>query len=132
MTVEPTTSAGVVTVSAPVLSVAAVLNQITLWPFGLTFFIAVITLMAYGPDDMPIKKAFANVIASTSLGGLFSQILAPPAVLYIAKLVPSIKPWADTAQIPMIILISVLVGLTAHKAIPKLLELIGGYRSSQS
>jgi hypothetical protein len=130
---EPTTSATVaVAVGAPVLSIAAAQIEFTLWPFGLAFFFAALTLMAYETNAMPIKKAFFNVIASTSLGGGLSQISAPPVLMIATAWAPSIKPWADTAQIPMTMLIATVIGLTAHKLIPKLLELIGGYRSKQS
>jgi hypothetical protein len=130
---EPTTSATVaVAVGAPVLSIAAAQIEMTLWPFGLAFFFAALTLMAYETNAMPIKKAFWNVIASTSLGGGLSQISAPPVLMIVAGWLPSIKPWAETAQIPMTMVIATAIGLTAHKLIPKLHELIGGYRSKQS
>jgi hypothetical protein len=130
---EPTTSATVaVAVGAPVLSIAAAQIEMTLWPFGLAFFFAALTLMAYETNAMPIKKAFWNVIASTSLGGGLSQISAPPILMIVAGWLPSIKPWAETAQIPMTMVIATAIGLTAHKLIPKLHELIGGYRSKQS
>jgi hypothetical protein len=131
MTAEPTSATVAVAVTAPLASAVAIQFQLTLWPFGLAFFFAFITLMAYDDTSMPIKKAFFNVIASTSFGGLISQISAPPVLLFVMSWVPSIKPWADTAQIPMTAAIATILGLTAHKLIPKFLELIGVYRSTQ-
>lgn len=128
---EPTASA-TVAVGAPVASAIVMAVDVTLWPFGVAFFFAVITLGAYNDVGMTPRKSFWNVIASTSLGGVLSQFSAAPILLFITSYAPSIKPWADLAQIPMTLLIAMAIGLTAHRFMPKILELIGGYRSNKT
>jgi hypothetical protein len=125
------TSSATVAVGAPTLSIVASQLDITLWPFAVTFFFAVVALGAY-EDSMPIKKAFWNVLASTGIGGAVSQIVSLPFLFWISVKNPELTPWAALAQIPMTLIIAIAIGLIAHKAVPKLLELIGGFRSNQS
>jgi hypothetical protein len=130
MTVEPTASQ-TVAVAAPIVSAVGMTLDFTLWPFALAFFFAAITLGAY-EEDMPARKAFWNVLASTALGGGLSQVSAVPILLCIKAYLPAMQPWADVAQLPMTFVIATVIGLTAHKAMPRFLKLIGEFRSTKS
>lgn len=122
---EPTTTA----VTAPATAVAFTLAGITLWPFVLTCFIAFLVLI--NQTNMPVRNVFTNVILSTALGGALSQLIAPPALLFIQYRMPELTPWAQVAELPMIGLIAIVFGVTAHVAVPTLLSWIsrlGGAR----
>lgn len=122
---EPTTTA----VTAPATAVAFTLAGITLWPFAVAFFFAVAVLI--NQVNMPVRSVFTNVILSTALGGALSQLSAPPVLLFVQARLPELTPWAQVAELPMIGLIAIAFGVTAHVAVPTLLSWIsrlGGAR----
>jgi hypothetical protein len=114
---------------APAVAIVTTMVGITLWPFAVAFVFALCALVYQ--EAMIAQKAFANVIVATLLGGAIAQISAVPALLITIKYMPSLTSWAMTAEIPMTALIAILIGLAAHKVVPRCLELIGKLGGSQ-
>jgi hypothetical protein len=107
--------AAVVAVAAPSF---ALLFQI--WPFGLAFMAGFIALIYLA--RMPIDQAIKSIIGSTFLGGSLAQLTAEPLIAIIVHLRPELFNWAQTAQIPVVALIAILIGLTAQQFLPKLMN----------
>lgn len=106
------------TVSA--LAIISTMTGITFWPFAITAVFAVCALVYQ--DQMPFKKAFANVVASAAIGGAISQISAIPILYGIARYFPFLAEWVLTAEKPMVALIAMVFGLIAHVLMPALLK----------
>lgn len=113
----------------PALAIASTMTGITFWPFLVTAVFAVCALVYQ--DQMPINKAFANVIASTAIGGAISQILAIPTLKAIAQYLPFLAEWTQTADQAMVALIAITFGLVAHVLMPTLLRRISVFGSKQ-
>ena len=120
----------ITTVTAPTTAITFTLAGITLWPFAVAFLFAVMVLI--NQVNMPIRSVFTNVILSTALGGALSQLTAQPLLLFLKSQIPSLAPWAEIAQLPMVGLIAIVFGVTAHVVVPTLLSWIsrigGGVR----
>ena len=108
----------VVPLATPALAVTAASFNIELWPFGITFLFAFVALAYADTADLEWLKAIKNVVGSTLIGGMFAQILAKPACLILGSLITSIKPWTDTAEIPMMAALAITFGLVLHLLVP--------------
>jgi hypothetical protein len=110
------------TASVPALAIVSTMVGITFWPFALTAVFSVCALVYQ--EQMPIRKSFLNVIASTAIGGMVSQLSAIPVLLVVIKYLPFLTEWARTAEKPMVALIAIVIGLVAHVLMPALLKRI--------
>jgi hypothetical protein len=104
------------------LAIASTMTGITFWPFALTAVFAACALVYQ--DKMPPNKAFANVVASTAIGGAISQLVAIPALYALAWEYPFLSDWVLTGEKTMVALIAIGVGLVAHILLPALLKYI--------
>jgi len=110
------------TVAIPALAIATTMVGITFWPFALTAVFSICALVYQ--EKMPVNKSFLNVIASTAIGGMVSQLSAVPVLLAVINFLPFLTEWAKTAQEPMVALIAIVIGLVAHVLMPALLKRI--------
>ncbi len=69
------------TVAIPALAIATTMVGITFWPFALTAVFSICALVYQ--EKMPVNKSFLNVIASTAIGGMVSQLSAVPVLLAV-------------------------------------------------
>lgn len=125
MMTEQTTTA----VTAPATAITFTLAGITLWPFLVTFFFAFFVMI--NQTKMEVRSVFTNVILSTALGGALSQLIAPPALLLLQHRMPELAPWTQVAELSMVGFLAIVFGVTAHVAVPTLLNWISRIGGAQ-
>jgi tetrahydromethanopterin S-methyltransferase subunit F len=102
----------------PAVAIGATLAGVMLWPYMLALVAGAVALIYMG--RMEPLDSLKSVIGSSFIGGSLSQLIV--VILVVQDMYPSVQLVARDAQLPLVALIAIVLGLACQKAMPALLK----------